>query len=336
MTTASEIEAAAAEWLVRLDSHDDAAGPPAEFIAWCDRDPRHRAAYLRLEAAWRRADRLKSLRALDKPIDVDLLSSASRERKSPRLARWAIAAAAALFAVGSGLVAWVYEQQGRIYATGIGGFERVVLEDGSAVELNTDTEIRVRFDHHLRRVSLVRGQAHFKVAHEAHRPFDVRAGGTTVRAVGTAFVVRLRDRQQVEVLVSEGRVAIVSRDFPPSSIAMPPSPPTLAAGEVAVVGPSIPVLTTRKVEPADVARRLAWLEGRLMFEGQTLSEAVAEFNRYNARYLMIQDPTISDLRVGGSFKATDPESFVAALEKSFGVRVVASEPEMIALVRSSN
>lgn len=357
MTTASDIEAAAADWLVRLDGLDKSGPMPVEFTAWCERDPRHRAAYLRLEVAWRKADRLSHLRVLGETVDVDLLAStaggatplevaansraaSSQSVRSPgergrALFRfWPVAASVMLFAIS--LVAWVVlDQRGQVYRTGIGGFERIVLEDGSAVALNTNSEIRVRFKSDRRTISLISGQAHFKVAHDVHRPFDVIAGATIVRAVGTAFAVRLRDQQQVEVLVEEGRVAVAPLELDLKSVGLPPFLPTLGAGEVAVIKPSMPVLETQKIESQAINRRLAWKDGWLIFEGQTLREAVAEFNRYNQKQLSIADPSIAELRVGGSFDATDPESFVVALEKSFGVRASASDPAGIALVRSA-
>ncbi len=334
MTAASDIEAAAADWLVRLDNLDQAEPPPAEFIAWCERDPRHRAAYLRLEAAWRKTDRLRQVRAFDRSVDADLLARSPRTAAGRRVRRlWPVAAAVSALAVGLALAAWVVGERGQVYRTGIGGFERIVLEDGSTVELDTDSEIRVRFEPGRRRVALVHGQGHFKVAHDSGRPFDVTAGATTVRAVGTAFAVRLRDPFEIEVLVTEGRVAIASQERDLSSIEIPPELPTLSAGEIAVIKPNLPRLESGKIESTDIVRQLAWTEGRLMFEGQTLGEAVAEFNRYNKRQLTIEDASVAALRVGGSFKATDPESFVVALEKSFGVRVAAAEPDVIVLAR---
>jgi transmembrane sensor len=185
------------------------------------------------------------------------------------------------------------------------------------VQLNTGSEIRVSFSARDRRIVLVRGEANFKVTHNPARPFDVTAGGTTVRAVGTEFSVSLRDNETVDVLVTEGHVAL--RPFSNSAIAPAAQGPMLGPGEIATVssaGASVQLL------PADsVARRLAWTSGRLIFNGQTLAEAATEFNLYNRCKLVIADPDVASLQVGGSFVATDLDSFVAALGHTLNVHV---------------
>jgi transmembrane sensor len=322
MTSASEIEAQAAEWLIRLDALGGAEDASPDFQRWSDADPRHRVAYLRLRTAWRKAD---SLAHSGKLLG---LSAPSGAAVPPwRAWRWPLGMAAAIL-IAVGAIVWALASQAvwRTYSTDIGGFERVVLADGSNVELNTNTEIRVRVAASVRQVVLVRGQAHFKVAHDSRRPFDVMARSTTIRAVGTAFSVTLRSQEQVEVLVSEGRVSIASTDLE--------STPTLSAGEAAIVKPSRLALQSVAVRPSEMARRLSWRDGTLAFDGETLAQAVAEFNRYNRRQITIADPAIANLRIGGSFEATDPQSFVNALEHSFGVRAAVSAADVVVLEAS--
>jgi transmembrane sensor len=173
------------------------------------------------------------------------------------------------------------------------------------------------------------------------RPFDVQAAGTTVRAVGTEFSVRVREAREsgggqkdIEVLVKEGRVAI--DPGPPKALdqarPVPAAVPTLSAGETVTI--SAKRLHVEKVDEADLTKKLSWTEGRLWFERQRLADVIAEFNRYNRRQMEIGDPAIADLRIGGGFEATDPESFIAALERTLGVRAVPSpdDPDVIQLV----
>jgi transmembrane sensor len=234
-----------------------------------------------------------------------------------------------------------YERTGwHEYTTDFGSLSRIVLDDGSVVNLNTNSLMRVQITPELRHVVLERGEALFKVAHDKTRPFDVDAGTTTVRAVGTEFSVRLREPaadagggKAVEVLVREGRVAI----DPPKQNAkpierasvLPRSMSTLSAGEAVTITATRvvtepPQMQVQKVAEADVDKKLLWTEGRLWFERQTLKDVVAEFNRYNRRQMVIADPAIENLRIGGGFEATDPESFIAALEKTLGVRAFPS------------
>jgi transmembrane sensor len=399
MNTPSDFEAQAAAWLVRREAPNFSAADQAEFDAWANADPRHRATFVRLEAAWRRADRLRGLRPLDGTVDEDLLArspfahleeySASagtqdsrvepvaptpetpaeespldksairryaadgfsvpaEEERSGRPRPWlvplATAAALALVAIG----AFVWLSMGRAdgwqrYATEYGVLTRIVLADGSIVHLNTNSVMRTRLSPNHREVVLERGEALFKVAHDATRPFDVQAAGTTVRAVGTEFSVRVREpneraqgqpgQKDVEVLVKEGRVAI---DPPKQQLeraaALPPSVSMLSAGETVTISASR--VSVQKVAETDVDKKLSWTEGRLWFERQRLADVVAEFNRYNRRQMVIADPAIADLRIGGGFEATDPESFVAALERTFGIRAFpsAEDPDVIRLV----
>jgi transmembrane sensor len=364
MSTASDFEAQAATWLIRRESPDFSEQDKQAFDAWLQADARHQAAYVRLEAAWKRADRLTRLRPLDGAVDEDLLARSpfvrmeefsareatqrsaapanevadsrfdgapsEREAAPARKRGWvagvstAIAATIAALAVGL----WMFfgQSEWQEYSTDFGGVERIRLEDGSVVHLNTNSAIRVRMRADYRQVVLDRGEALFKVAHDKSRPFDVEAAGTTVRAVGTEFSVRLRKAKEfaggqdgVEVLVKEGRVAIdPPKEKAAQPTALPPSVSTLSAGEAVVI--TAKRLHVEKVAETEVSKKLGWTEGRLWFERQRLADVVAEFNRYNRRQMVIADPSIADLRIGGGFEATDPDSFMAALEKTLGVR----------------
>jgi len=335
MIHAGDIEAQAATWLARRDAVADSGEIP-EFTAWLAADPRHRAAYLRLAAAWERSARLKRLRSESSRIDPDLLKPAGARRSfwGPRVAR---AAGLATIAVSTATVWWMASSGGtQIYRTDIGGLSRVVLKDGSMMTLNTDTELRVRFTDARREVDLIRGEAQFAVAHDASHPFEVLAGGRLVRAVGTAFDVRLNQEDGLEVMVTEGRVAFM--DVPDSGVPKPANgateaPATISAGEAAVAtGQKV---TVRRVSTAEAARRLAWRAGELSFQGETLSEAVAEFNRYNRRKVEIEDASIAGVQVGGNFQALDVDSFVAALGRSFGITARAADDGTVVLTRGS-
>jgi transmembrane sensor len=333
MDIPSEIEARAIEWLIRLDAGSLSPQEQALFDAWLDSCARHHVVFLRTQAAWRRADQLKRLRPLDSSIDENLLETATRAWSRLRPSPWFITIAAACLTVVV-MGAWFALQlrAGQVYDTAVGSMERIVLHDGSTLNLNTDTQVRVHFTPGRRRVVLSRGEALFEVAHDPDRPFEVRVDDTTVRAVGTAFSVRRREQQTIEVFVAAGRVAIV-----PDTAARAAAVPTLVAGDAATMNPD--GVRIRKVSQDEIPRMLAWRSGRLWFERQRLADAVAEFNRYNLRRLAVADPAIADLRIGGAFDATDPEGFVEALERSFGIQAVphrqAGELDEINLFRAN-
>ncbi|MGH8284276.1 MAG: FecR family protein, partial [Steroidobacteraceae bacterium] len=213
MTPTERIKDQAAQWLVKREAARTDAKLRAEFEAWLREDVRHRAAYIRLEAAWRRTDVLmKRMRPFDGTVDADLLAPGPPDAPPPprkRMPSWR-ALAAALALAATVLVAWkaLARPDWQVYETDIGGMSRVVLKDGSRINLNTDSEMRVKLSTARRQVSLVRGEAQFDVVRDARRPFDVQAGSAIVRAIGTSFSVRLRDASRVEVLVTAGQVVI--------------------------------------------------------------------------------------------------------------------------------
>jgi transmembrane sensor len=200
------------------------------------------------------------------------------------------------------------------YTTNTGGYLRVSLPDESVLELNAQSDVRVEFTAGARRLVLGNGEAHFTVAKNPSRPFIVRAGSIAVRAVGTAFNVRL-DRSEVEVLVTEGRVSLgrISR-------APHPDLPALSAGqsirisEIAA-GPTV-APSVNSLEPAAIRAALSWQLPRLVFVETPLSEVVEQFNQRNHIQLEIGDPELGRRPVGGTFRSDRVETFVQLLEKS--------------------
>ncbi len=341
MSKASDISDAAAQWLVRLEGQTSPEIWDC-FQAWMDLDPRHRAAFIRLRVAWNQVDVLKNMRPVDGTIDADLLATtkihpgsiATRglqplqgtpRRRAEELVmperRRVFAIAAAIAATG--MVAWFgsYHLGWKSFETGVGGREKMELADGSTVDLNTNTELNVRISGSRRDIMLARGEALFHVAHDSNRPFYVTAGGTVVRAVGTEFSVRIRDPEHVDVLVAEGRVAVgapgTEANFEnPSLLA---TAPKVSAGEAASVHRNS--VAVRRIPMEDITRKLRWTAGTLAFQGETLDDAVQEFNRYNQRQITIADPSIVNIQVGGTFRTYELDSFIAALQHSFGFQV---------------
>lgn len=346
MNRAAEIEAQAAAWIARCDAQATGDQNP-ELIAWLCADPRHRAAYLRLAEAWRRSERLERLRPTGSLLDPDLLAPPPKARfrrfgddEPTRVAsrpRWRALgwACAAVLLIASGWALWSnLESPGvRIYRTGVAGLSRVVLSDGSQMTLNSDTEVRVRFTAATRTVMLTRGEAEFAVTHDVQRPFEVEASNHVVIDVGTAFDVRLDGNHDIEITVTEGRVALVQPGLGgPKLVTIPP--PIIRAGESALATAS--QVTIQQMPPAQVSRRLAWEHRELSFQGQSLDDAVAEFNRYNGHRLIIDDSSLGSLSIGGNFEALDVASFVAALGRSFAISARTASDGTIHLFRPAS
>lgn len=321
---ATTTETQAAAWLVRLEA-DLSPETLAQWRDWLSEDTRHHAVYVRIESGWRQAECLKSLRPLDGTVDSDVLttfpglqpcSPAPPARFRPSAVR--VTFAAALVIATMVLATWFHVSKAEhvVRRTELGGFSRSVLPDGSTVLLNTNTEIQVHFNRRVREVILTRGEALFTVAHAEGRPFEVAAGGASVRAIGTSFVVRRLEPKSVEILVSRGRVSVAGDSAAP--------PLVLSAGDDTTVDARGQTATVR-ADVREIDRRLAWTRGQIWLDETTLADAIAEFNRYNSRRFVIADPALATLRVGGSFAATDPNAFVAALERVFGIRALSAQ-----------
>jgi transmembrane sensor len=317
MTVARDIEQRAAEWLMRREEPEWSTADEAVLAAWLEESLAHKAAFWRLEHGWRQADRIGAL-GLD-----------AHRPLVPRnwIASWRpFAAAASLLAV---LITGAIELEHPAavtptatfhFATPIGGRRTIPLADGSKVELNTATVVRASMSDKRRDVWLDKGEAYFEVAHLGGRPFVVHAGNRTVTVVGTKFSVR-RDGDRVTVAVIEGRVEI-------DDAAQPDKVPTavISAGDVAISqGPS--TLLSAKSEER-VAAALGWREGILNFDHTSLTDAAAEFNRYNSKQIVIADAEAGEIRIGGTFQASNVEAFVRLLHDAYGLRVTATSNQV--------
>jgi len=318
VNSAKDIESEAADWLSRLEDSAVSAEDRTAFENWRASNAKHAAAFVRLEAVSRRLDRLAALRPSGGALpDPNLLKPKPLPRSRVRTT-W-LALAATLTAVGVGL-GWriisspgVYE---RHFTTERGSFERTLLPDGSVLQLNTSSDIRVRYYKDRRLIQLTAGEATFEVARDPVRPFLVQARDLEVRAVGTAFTVRLQ-RDHTEVLVTEGRVALTT---PVSIRSLARDAVAVEAGQSAVADRTD--IKTHPVAPEEAARELAWHIGMLSFENDTLADIVSEFNRYNSRQIKIEDPALAARRMGGYFRATNLDAFVSVLERQFSIRAV--------------
>jgi transmembrane sensor len=225
------------------------------------------------------------------------------------------------------------------YVTGVGEQHTIPLSDGSKIILNTQSRLRVRFTPHGRDIELLEGEALFSVAKDTNRPFRVHVRRTIVEALGTQFSIYLGN-SGTKIAVTQGRVRVFE-NLNPTPIILNPNGlmwtdtatfqfyqplegPIVSAGQEARVANEDSFadfeVQTRRVALDELERRLAWVNGNLFFSGETLGEAVEEFNRYSWRKLRVADPAISQIRLGGKFETTNLDSFVQALQQVYGIR----------------
>jgi transmembrane sensor len=329
----ADLETAASAWLARRD-RGLTSREQDEYLEWLRANPRHGAMIAHLDKTWSALNALAEWRPAHSPQpNPDLLAA---PRTAVQRARWArvtqlplavrLVAAAAVVAGGLFVVQTVWWGNSAPAGTVrvILPPERLTLTDGSTVELNHGGKIETDFSPEIRRVRLVRGEAHFTVSKNPARPFIVEANGVSVRAVGTAFDVR-HASGAVEVLVTEGKVQVERAAPNGTSPAVVPvavaAPTPLVAGERAIVDTTAsaarPVVAA--VSAGEMAQALSWQGVRLEFEELPLAEVVAEFNLRNRRQLVIGDAATGRLRVGGNFRADNVDAFVRLLDASFGV-----------------
>jgi transmembrane sensor len=357
MASSRQIELIASAWLARRDGSGWSAHDQLQLDAWLQESTAHRVAYLRLDAAWRQSDRLKALgagmpagsvpgreawgltplpelrtmpsgsnsepSAPARVVTAHRSSASSRvTRKLPksrprRLLRYATAGFA-LVVLASLALGWRHYTavDQASYRTAIGGLQDVPLPDGSMITLSSNSRIMVTLSRDERHIDLQQGEAFFKVAKDASRPFVVSAGDRRAIAVGTRYDVR-RDATELRVIVTQGVVRLESNNGPDGR-RLPTT--LLPAGSIALASDAGVVVSSGSVQQAE--EFLNWRSGFISFHDTPLTAAVAEFNRYNVRKIVIGDASIGALRVGGNFRWSNAETFVRLLELGFPVRAV--------------
>jgi len=318
--TSDEIEATAAEWFAKRESGEWSDADQAQLEAWLDSSTARRIAFVRIVTAWERSGRLQALGA-GVPAGMipsrDAWSFASKTvPKRVEKARSARLRAVAALVVAGAAVATVWyfvPNRAQYYHTPIGGLSTVPLSDGSKITLNTDSQIHVELGPTLRRVRLDQGEAYFDVSKDAARPFVVDVADKRITAVGTQFSVR-RDNDDIRVLVTEGRVRIERRGD-----ASQVGGAQLAAGSEARTSKAAVLIA--QPAAAQVEQLLSWRSGYILFRDTALADAVADFNRYSARKIVIQDPAIAGIRIGGNFRCDDAEAFLWLLQSGFPIHV---------------
>jgi len=318
MSRLRDIEEQAAVWLAREDRGFGEAEREA-FAAWLEQSTANTVAYLRLKAAWQRMDRLAAFKHPEpmRPKAVPVWNA---------MGGISALAATVLLTLGIGAGVYYLDDGGRapapapVYATEVGRQQTVRLADGTSVELNTNTRLKADMTTTARVVKLESGEAYFDVARDASRPFVVYAGDRKITDIGTKFSVH-RSGNKVEVLVAEGRVRV---DMPTTRTG---SRAIEASASSIIVAEADGTLVARKSE-TDIADRLSWRQGMLVFNHDTLAEVAAEFNRYNNRHVVVMGPA-RDLRIGGRFRSDNVEVFVALLKEGFGLKIKRTDSEIV-------
>lgn len=316
--TSRDIDRAASEWTARLDRGPLSPDQQAAYQAWLGSDPRCKGAMLRARALSMMSE---SAKALGPAFDPARFAEPHRPRLSRRQAlTWTGAglAAASLAALGVSTAA-----AGTVISTDRGEIRLVPLKDGSTVLLNTDSRIRVRYDDNQRVVALLKGEAYFSAARDEKRPFVVEVNGRRLRTAQAGFRVRKLDKAPVDLLVNLGRVEVSPPAFVGARLVGSAHVVAVNANtRLALSDPAhLSAERPRPIAPEAVTRDLAWREGKLAFEGETLGQAAQAFARYSDTRIEIRDPALAREPVTGLFAANDPVGFSRAIAQVFDARL---------------
>lgn len=340
-----QIDDEASEWFVRMRDGEDSSAVRGELMEWLRRSPEHVSAYLDIAAVWMEAGNVEIDATLDLATRV-ALAKADRGVAEfvPRAVQPAtryfnrnglFAVAASVLFLMLGVTAW-WKFAGDTYSTGLGEQRSIALRDGSTIELNSQSRVRVHLDDERRSIELLRGQALFNVAKDASRPFVVHADNTTVRAVGTVFDV-YRKQTSAVVTVVEGSVvvergkhaaaaarslneAVVDAGAQPASVNL-----WLTAGKQVVVSRE----AAAEPKPVNVNVATAWTRRELVFEFTPLADAAAEFNRYNERRLIVEGEQLRSFKISAIFRSTDPGSLVRYVQSMPDVQIDETENSIV-------
>lgn len=353
------IDKQAAEWLAKLDGDAPTDDDLHAFRQWIGKDPANRQAFEDMVGFW---DEMNILTQTRLPSEVSAPRSiiCSPRGIFSRITHWRTAVLATavigfVFAVNLSGVFNLFAPAPVIYTTSVGEQKIITLADGSTVQLNTDTRLEVFYTDKRRRLSLMYGEAHFEVAYNSQRPFEVSAGKGLVRAIGTAFTVRIR-KVDIEVIVTEGIVEMDKAETPdrtiPNNSGEPgSSPPLVGNSEAPVAELAVPfsvgikitaghkfvydreVLDMVKLTVADkIEEELSWRQGMLVFRNEPLKNVVEEVSRYTLLKIVIPEHKARELLVGGLFSVGDTDSLFEALREGFDIHAERAPDGVVYLI----
>ncbi len=314
----SAIDREAAGWVIRADKGPLSPAEQQHLDAWLNADVRHHGAFIRAQAAF----------DLTAQISIESLGDIPGLNLYPEPHVAGLSRRRALFVGGAGMSAAAalalyvnLESRSVTYRTVRGEIRTLPLEDGSSVTLNTESEILVSFKRTTREITLVRGEALFDVAKDKQRPFTVTVGNTVTRAVGTSFAIRNLENQPIELLVREGAVEMFRQSSNRER-------PLLVNAYSRAITSEIPFPTVKLVDTAlddaAIARFLAWRQGMISFQGESLKKAADEFNRYGEVQILVEDPQVAGKTVTGLFSVNNPVGFARTVAISLDLKIEVS------------
>lgn len=330
LPSTNTIQEQASQWLALID-RGLSEQEKSELQLWAEVDA-HRNILVSMAKLW---DSMSTLSELSDLFPLEAQNPPAQKQRQ----YYSIAAAGFFCIIAIGLAALVpyfnspKDSLPQRFSTLIGEQQQITLSDGSVMHLNTNSQVEVKFSRGQRDIYLNQGEAHFKVAHNKQRPFVVHAGEHKITAVGTAFNVQINPgAKQLEVLVTEGKVALSNEPMMPANqTAAPESTPVIAttrqllqAGQKVAVTSVDPepnqIAQSVTVNSAEMDSQLAWQRGFMIFSGEPLADVMKEVNRYSKQQFTVAD-NISQVEIAGYFKTDDIDTLLLSLQENFDIHI---------------
>jgi len=330
ISTAASRDDEAGHWIAKIDrgikdSEKD------DLKRWLSSSTANYQSFIEMAEFWDEMDAMSIL------SDIFPKSSADEKRSNPVL--WAIAATVVLAIAATMLLktsegyldrsadTQMADLPANVFSTMKGEQAIFTLPDGSIVALNTDSLVSINFTDANRIMRLERGEIHVNVAHEP-RPLSVLVGDQVIQALGTEFNIEITSDQSIELVVTEGLVVVGFMDAPledldaEKPVELAPTSTLVAGGQEAVirhVEETLQKIETEEIETEEIAVKLSWRNGNIVFTGETLEEAVEEIERYTAVKFVFLDEDSKQEEIAGFFKAGDVEGLLAVLRQEFEI-----------------
>ncbi|MCP1464010.1 FecR family protein [Pseudomonas sp. S3E17] len=288
----------AANWLTRLHDEEVSEAERQAFNAWCQADPRHAVAIERMRSLWGSLDTLPA-----QPARLAL-----NRAFAPRRAR----GAQVMGVLGIVLCGWLSLEHLPVWMadqrTGVGERRQIALEDGSQLQLNSNSAVDVKFDGHQRVIELLQGELWVDVAKDAQRPFVVRTDQGTATALGTRYLVKRAPDGTTVVTVIESTVAVKGDSSEGVKV---------AAGQRSILdhGRAQPPQASGNTDPD------AWTRGLLKVNDQPLSEVLQTLASYRHGLVRFDAQALQNLRVTGVFKLDDTAAALSTLADNLPIQV---------------
>lgn len=287
-------------WFVQLQDPSCSEQDRQRFQEWLAKNSAHQAAYSSAERLWGDFDNLKTLG------EIPALKQARQTK--PATSRALMLSLLLMTATFLSAGYLEYSAETLIYSTRVGEHQHLLLSDNSQLDLNTNTEVRVKISLLHRQIELQRGEALFTVRHESWRDFTVQANNLRIRDIGTRFNVQLKP-DEVAVTVLEGEVELDDGKSVRHQ--------SLLQGAQGDYAASSGLSLQESVTPEAVT---AWLDGHLVFKRTPLKQVAAELERYHDVKFVFANPQLAQETLSGTFNAADLEPFLHTIKPMFSIQ----------------